>query len=227
MANPFQTFVQRLIDLGFYDFVFPFIITSALLYALLRKTKIFGESVAVNAVVALSIGFMIFGFPVLAGLTLATNWSIFFTQATVFLLIFFVALLLSSLFYPDLMKMLAEQFTRRTTLYQMIALAVTLLVTSGLVVVFTNSKAWKRRWCRTAGRCCINDCNDNYIYSAYRVGYYRVRNRTRWRLKNGIAIRNSYFALAGPGSFSVLATVHADCCNFLRLAQKVATFRQT
>jgi hypothetical protein len=143
MANPFQMFVQRLIDLGFYDFVFPFIITSALLYALLRKTKIFGESVAVNAVVALSIGFMIFGFPVLAGLTLATNWSIFFTQATVFLLIFFVALLLSSLFYPDLMKMLAEQFTRRTTLYQMIALAVALLVTSGLVVVFTNALAPK------------------------------------------------------------------------------------
>ena len=136
MANAFEIVVQKMVDLGFYDYLFPFIITSALFYALFRKSKILGESNATNALVAISLAFMILGFPILVGFSFATPLSSFFTQATVWILIFFVGMIIASLFYPDLMKTLAEQFTKRTTLFEMIALAVALFVTSGLVQVF-------------------------------------------------------------------------------------------
>ncbi len=137
-GSPLGTVVQKMIDLGFYDYIFPFIITSAILYALLKKSKIFGESLTINAVLSLSIAFMVFGFPVIVGMSLASPFSRFFTQATVFIMIFVVAMVMASVFYPDFMKMLADQFTKRSQVMQMIAIAIALLVTSGLVTVFTQ-----------------------------------------------------------------------------------------
>lgn len=127
-----------MIELGFYDFLFPFIITAALLFALLRKSKVLGESVQLNGVVALSIAFLVFGFPVLAGISLATPLATFFTQATVWVLIGVVGLLLASFFYPDLMGFLSKMMTSRSLLSAMLALAIALMVTSGLVTVFTG-----------------------------------------------------------------------------------------
>lgn len=138
MANAFEIVVQKMVELGFYDFLFPFIISSAIFYALLRRSKILGESVATNALVSLSLAFMILGFPILVGFSFATPLSTFFTQATVWILIFFVGMVLASVFYPDLAKVLGEQFTKRTTIYEMLAIAVALFVTSGLVQVFTS-----------------------------------------------------------------------------------------
>lgn len=134
MADPFTLVVEQMIKLGFYNFVFPFMITAALFYALFRKSKILGESVVINGVVALSIAFLIFGYPVIAGISLATPLATFFTQATVWILILVIGMVFASIFYPDLGKMLLDQFTKRTTLYQMLALAVALFITSGLVV---------------------------------------------------------------------------------------------
>ncbi len=137
MANPFEIVIQKLISLGFYDFLFPFIITAAIFYALLRKTKVLGESPAVNAALALSVAFLIFGYPVIVGFALGSSLSVFFTQGTVFILILLMGFLVASFFYPDLGKFLSEAFTRRTTLMAMVALAIALFVTSGLVNVFT------------------------------------------------------------------------------------------
>lgn len=139
MSSPFEIVVQNMVNLGFYNFIFPFIITSAIFYALLRRSKVFGESIVVNAVVSLSIAFMIFGYPVIAGVSLATPLATFFTQATVWLLIIFVGIIIASLFYPNLSDMLTKQMTHRTTLFMMIALAIALFVTSGLVTVFTGT----------------------------------------------------------------------------------------
>jgi hypothetical protein len=102
------------------------------MYGLLKKSKIFGDSPLINAVVSLSIAFMIFGFPVIAGISLATPLSTFFTQATVWILVLFVGFVFASLFYPDLTKMLLKAFTRRTTLGAMIVLGITLFIVSGL-----------------------------------------------------------------------------------------------
>lgn len=138
MVDPFTLVIQQLDQLGFYNFVFPFMITAALFYALFRKSKLLGESAVINAVVSLSIAFLILGYPVLAGISLGTQLATFFTQATVWILILVVGVVLASVFYPDISKMLLEQFTKRTTLYEMIAIAVALFVTSGLVIVFTQ-----------------------------------------------------------------------------------------
>lgn len=135
--NVFEIIVNKLVELGFYDYLFPFVITATLLYALLKKSKIMGESVTASAALALSIAFMIFGFPILAGYSLATPLSTFFLQTTVWILMFLVGFILASFFYPDLGKFLTEQFTRRTTLWAMVAIGITLFVTSGLVNVFT------------------------------------------------------------------------------------------
>lgn len=137
--NIFEIVVRKMIDLGFYDFLFPFIISSALFYAMLRKSKIMGESAVVNGVLALCIALLIFGFPVLAGLSLATPLSTFFVQSTVWILMIFIGILMASFFYPDLPKMLLERFKRRTTLYIMIAVGISLFISSGLVTTYTHA----------------------------------------------------------------------------------------
>lgn len=134
----FEVVVQKLVSLGFYDFFFPFLITSVILYALLRKSKVLGESNVLNAVVALSIGMLVFGFPALTGVVFGTQLSTFFVQVTVFLVILVAAVVMASVFYPDIMKMAGEQFKNRNFLYQMLALGIAIFVISGLFTVFTS-----------------------------------------------------------------------------------------
>ena len=73
MVSLFEEMVQRLIDLGFYDFFLPFILSTAIFYALLKKSKIISDSPLVNATLALSIAFLIFGYPVIAGISVGTG----------------------------------------------------------------------------------------------------------------------------------------------------------
>jgi hypothetical protein len=136
MVTPFELVIERLVGLGFYEFFFPFLITVAVIYGLLRKSAILGASALLNGVVALSIGFLIFGFPVLAGITLATPFAGFFTTVTVFILIFAMGLLLASFFYPNLQAWLVGAFVRRTTLWVMLGLGIAIFVISGLVNIF-------------------------------------------------------------------------------------------
>lgn len=136
MTNIFQPVVEKLIDLGFYEFFFPWLITAAIFFGLLKKSKVLGEGVVLNGVVALSIAFLIFGFPVISGFSLALPISSFFTQATAIILFIFMGLLLASMFVPDLRDFLGKAFTRRTILWEMLALGLTLFITSTLISVF-------------------------------------------------------------------------------------------
>jgi len=136
MTNPFELVVRQLLSLGFYDFLFPFIITATIVFGLLKKSKILSESWVINGVVSLSIAFMIFGFPVIVGVSLASPFSTYFTQITVFVLVFVMGLLLASFFYPDLTGMLLKQVTRRSSMYVMIAIAIAFFITSGMVNIF-------------------------------------------------------------------------------------------
>jgi uncharacterized membrane protein YjfL (UPF0719 family) len=137
MADLFQPVIQKLIDLGFYNFFFPFLIAAALFFGLLKKSKLFGDSVVINAVVSLSLAFMIMGFPVIWGQPgfFALPLSAFFAQGTVILLIFMLAFIGASFFYPDMTKWILEVFKHRTMLTIMIAVAFGLLFTSGLIQV--------------------------------------------------------------------------------------------
>jgi len=136
MTNIFQPVVQKLIDLGFYEFFFPWLITAAIFYGLFRKSKILGESPVLNGVVALSIAFLIFGFPVIAGFSLALPISSFFTQTTAIILFIMMGLLMASMFVPDLRDFLGKAFTRRTILWEMLAIGLAIFITSTLVTVF-------------------------------------------------------------------------------------------
>ncbi|MEM5843910.1 MAG: hypothetical protein QXX07_02645 [Candidatus Aenigmatarchaeota archaeon] len=136
MADLFTPIIEQLDKLGFFNFFFPWLVTLAIMYAILQKSKILGESALINGVVALSIAFLVFAFPVLSGFSFALPLSTLFTQTTSILLFFFVGFLLASLFYPNLTQFLIQQFTRRTTLYAMVALGIALFITSGLVGTF-------------------------------------------------------------------------------------------
>ena len=142
MTNVFEVVVQRLNEFKIFDFILPFIITSALMYALLRRSKLFGdmrEGQILSAIVSLSVAFLIFGYPVLVGFTFGTQLSAFFTQLTIIGLLFVMALVFASMFYPDFPKMLTEKLASPNKVYLFIGIAFLLLVTSGLIGVFTQS----------------------------------------------------------------------------------------
>src|SRR4030043_36624 len=99
----FEEAISALVELGFYKFFLPFIIISAIIFALLRRTQILGESPLISGIVSISIAFFIFALPVLGGLDLVKPLSSFFGQISVIILIITFGLLISGLFIPDLM----------------------------------------------------------------------------------------------------------------------------
>lgn len=112
MPDIFTPVIQRLTELGFFKFMLPYILTSAVFYGLLRKSQVFGkpdENVAVNGVVALIASFMVWASPVILGIDIETQLAAFFTQGVVVTLVFMIALLITGMFLPpDLTSHLAK-----------------------------------------------------------------------------------------------------------------------
>jgi len=112
MPDMFTPVIERLIELGFFKFMLPYILTSAVFYGLLRKSRVFGkpdENVAVNAVVALIASFMVWASPVILGIDIQTQLAAFFTQGIIVTLVFMIALLITGMFLPpDLTEHLAK-----------------------------------------------------------------------------------------------------------------------
>jgi len=113
-----------------------FVFAFTIFWAILKKMKFFEGSPAVVAVLAFSIAFMIFGFPVIVGFSLTLPLVTFFTHSFVWILVFFIGILIASFFYPDLPKFLAEKFTSRSMIFIGIAIGVTVAVVSGMIAVF-------------------------------------------------------------------------------------------
>ena len=133
MADIFAPIVKKVLDLGFGN-LFVFALAAAMVWALLKKSKILGESESVNGTISIVSAFLIaFVFPLMTGMSLTTNLSLFFTQALSFFLFLVVGFLGASLFYPDLGKLLSEQFKHRSSLWVMLVAGITLFITSGLV----------------------------------------------------------------------------------------------
>jgi len=138
MSDVFAPIVTRLVSLGFFNLL-TFILAITLIYALLRQRKIFGDNALINATIAFSIAFFIFAYPIITGISLVTPITTFFSQAFVFILVFFIGFLVASIFYPDFPKVLGDFFKSRNVLFSMIALSVALFVTSGLVSIIYSS----------------------------------------------------------------------------------------
>lgn len=122
----FKKFTETFSSLLVFVFVF------TILYALLRKSKMLGESPLMNGAVSFVASFLVTWFSV-SIMPLTQPLSIFFAQGTAILLFVIFGVIAASLFYPDLPKMLADQFVKRGTFYMMIVLGIVLFITSGLV----------------------------------------------------------------------------------------------
>lgn len=143
MTSPFEIVILRLSELGFFNFVLPFMLISAILYGLLRKSQIFGppeKNVVVNAVVSISAAFLVLAAPVLLGINIQQPLSAFFLQSMVAGLVGIMVFMIAGLVLPpDLPKVLNEKF--KTGFWSVVIVAgvlvgLMMLITSGLVSVF-------------------------------------------------------------------------------------------
>jgi len=103
MANIFETVILNMRDAGFFQFLFPFMLSTAMFFGLLRKSKIFGdprEVLSINAVVALVASFMVWSAPILLGINMEEKLATFFVQGVTATLVVLVGLLIASMFFP-------------------------------------------------------------------------------------------------------------------------------
>jgi len=140
MVNVFEIVIKKSLELGFYDLLI-FIFALTLFYALLKKFKILGESPTINAIIAFIMAFFIFGYPVLVGYSLTMPLTKFFTSSMLYILLFFMGILISSFFYPDLPKFLSKTFTSRTFMWIAGFFVILSIVMSGLLNVLWESAA--------------------------------------------------------------------------------------
>ncbi|OGI15973.1 hypothetical protein A3K63_01315 [Candidatus Micrarchaeota archaeon RBG_16_49_10] len=140
MVDIFAQVIFALEELGFFNFFLPFLLTSAIFYGLLRKSRVFGEeqkNIAVNAVVALVAALMVWGYPIIAGFDIQSELSRFFTHAMFVTITLLVGLLLTSMILPaDLPKQiqsLLKGSTAGAILIVGVIVAVVLFITSGFL----------------------------------------------------------------------------------------------
>lgn len=151
MPDIFTPVIERLRDIGAFRFLFPYILTSAVFYGLLRKSQVFGEpekNVAVNAVVALVASFMVWSYPVIIGVDIETQLAAFFTQGLVVTLAFMVSLMIVGMFLPpNLTEHLAKNLFKGNKAWSIVLIGVffgfVILGTSGLWNVLTGPDLFK------------------------------------------------------------------------------------
>jgi len=138
VQNIFQIAVERLLELGFYEFLLPFILFTTILYAVLRKTQILGDSVVIHAIVSVSVGLFIFALPVIIGIGMVPALTRFFGQMTILLIVIVFSLLLASFFYPNLMERLPELVKTSGPLQFLIYIVIGIAAFFGLFGIATN-----------------------------------------------------------------------------------------
>jgi len=158
VVDIFTIVIKKLQEMGAFNFLFPFMLTTAIFYGLLRKSKLFsitrkehrkdksGKDFemevevggSVNAIIALVAGFMVWAYPILAGINIEQQLSAFFIQGMIVTLVFVVVLMLTGLFLPpDLPKQLQEQFLKGNKVGIILVgaaiVGIIILLTSGLL----------------------------------------------------------------------------------------------
>ncbi len=131
-----ENIIKSLQGLGFFSFIIPFVLTTAIVYGLLRKSKIFGEpekNVAVNATIAISIGFLVCAAPILAGIDIKTYLAKFLAYSFLFL-IFILVIIFAPMIVMGTEKyqtMIGEKWVRAIT---MIAIVIAFLIIFTLTI---------------------------------------------------------------------------------------------
>jgi hypothetical protein len=106
MTNGLETVIINLERMGVFSFL-PFLLTSAVFYGLLRRSKLFGDpdkNVAVNAIVALVSAFMVWAYPIITGTSIQEYqqfFSSFFFKGTIATVTVIIGLLIANMFFPQ------------------------------------------------------------------------------------------------------------------------------
>lgn len=141
MTSPFERVILRWCGpegMGFCQFLFPFMLSSAIFYGLLRKSKIMGEdSEVVNATIALVASFMIWAYPVIVGIDITKAMTAFFMQGFVVALFTIIGISIASMAHPKIQDLFEKnKFVPITFVFIFLAVGVLLVFTSGLWEVF-------------------------------------------------------------------------------------------
>ncbi len=106
MTNGLETVLINLNRMGFFAFL-PFLLTAAIFYGLLRRSKLFGEpekNVVVNATVALVAAFMVWAYPIITGTSIQEYqqfFSTFFLKGTIATVTIVIGLVIAGMFFPE------------------------------------------------------------------------------------------------------------------------------
>lgn len=92
MVNAFETLVTNLTNLGFYDFLLPWLFTFAIVYGLLVKANLFGKNDKISGVIALVAAFFV---TAVSGPAIADFFTTMFGGATILLTGILVIILLA------------------------------------------------------------------------------------------------------------------------------------
>jgi len=134
MAGPFEIVAQKLGEMGFYNFLLPWLVTSALLWGLLKRSNFFGEnSIVINSVLSISVSFFIWGFIIFTGSDVGTSLSTFFTQMIFVGLAFLLIVLLGSLLVPDFTEQLKKVLPTTSVLWIVVVIGVIMLLGAGMI----------------------------------------------------------------------------------------------
>jgi len=134
MVNPFQLITERLVDLGVFSFFLPWIITAAVMWGLLKRSKVFDPTI--NAILSIAVSFFVWGYLAQTAFEIGAPLAAFITQGFVLMLVFVFGLIGASMFYPDFSKTLTEVFKSSSMIWIFLGLFVgVLFFTSGLFTV--------------------------------------------------------------------------------------------
>ena len=135
MTNPFQIVAERLGELGFYNFFLPWVITSAVIWGLLKKSEVFGKNaVVINSVLSIGISFFIWGSILIGGgPDVGLSLSKFFTQMSLIAIGFAVMLVIGSIFFPDFPAKLKDSIPTEGLFWMIIVIGFIILIGAGVL----------------------------------------------------------------------------------------------
>ena len=82
--SPIEIMLGNMNRLGFFEFLLPWILFLAIIFAILKKSEVFGEEISVNAVIAAVVSFFIINYaPAGIAMTLGTFFTTLFGIAAV------------------------------------------------------------------------------------------------------------------------------------------------
>ena len=136
MVSPLENVIIKLNQLGFFGFL-PFLLTAAIFYGLLRRSKVFGEpekNVTINGTIAIVAAFMVWAYPILTGTSVEEYqklYSSFFFRGTIASLIFIFGTIIASMILPESFVEKSETIKKHVSLILLVIILIVAIFLSG------------------------------------------------------------------------------------------------